>query len=57
MWLQSILKTSKNQKGLVLFHENTGDNEDLGPACTMWHIPHAPRGYYLWNVNLIELSF
>lgn len=57
MRLKGILKTSENQRHLVLFYENTGENEDLGPDCAVWHTPHSPGGYYLWNVKLVELNF
>lgn len=50
-------KNKSSQKHLVIFNENTGENEVLGSACAVWHTPHSLNGYYLWNVKLVELHF
>lgn len=50
MRLKWILKTSENQRRLVLSYENTRENEDLGPP-RLCYVAHTPFPKWLLLVE------
>lgn len=50
-----ILKTSENQRPLFFPYENTGENEDLGPVCVVWHTPF-PKWLLLVECETCEIE-